>query len=250
MRVFTKIKEWQEFRSSLTDSLGFVPTMGALHEGHLSLVKKSLNENKNTLVSIFVNPTQFNDPKDFEKYPKTLDQDLALLRNLGCQFVLLPENNELYPDEYRYQIEEKELSQVLCGPFRPGHFKGMLTVVMKLLQIAQSTRAYFGEKDFQQYLLIKGMAESFFLKTEIISGETVREDDGLAMSSRNVRLSPGNREKAKKLSSLLMSGKSIQEIKDLLRKDGFEVDYVEEMFDRRIAAAKIGEVRLIDNVKI
>src|ERR1700677_3344315 len=168
--VFESIRDWQKLRGSSNfgfRTLGFVPTMGALHEGHLSLVRRSKAENDRTLVSIFINPTQFDDANDFKNYPKTLPEDLKILEEAGVDYVLLPNEKEIYQDKYRFQVSESEVSQTLCGRFRPGHFQGVLTVVLKLLNIADSHRAYFGEKDFQQYLLIKEMADAFFLKPQI-----------------------------------------------------------------------------------
>lgn len=251
-RVFRSIEEWIRFRASpeMRDlSLGFVPTMGALHPGHASLVERSRRENDRTAVSIFVNPTQFNDPKDLEKYPRTYEADLALLEKNGADYLLYPQHEELYRDGYRYRVQENELSRVLCGAHRPGHFDGVLTVVMKLLQIADADRAYFGEKDYQQLLLVKQMAESFFLKTKIVGCPIAREADGLAMSSRNVRLTPEEREKAAAFPKLLSSGFSLERIRSELERVGFEVDYVEERMGRRFGAVRIGQVRLIDNVE-
>src|SRR5262249_29466052 len=161
-----------------------VPTMGALHEGHLSLVKRSRVENDRTLVSIFVNPTQFDDPADFDAYPRTVKRDLALLEAAGVDFVLLPGAGDMYVDGFRYRVSEPEVSTILEGEHRPGHFGGMLTVVLKLLNIAAAERAYFGEKDWQQLSLVRGMADAFFLPTAIVACPTVRESTGLALSSR------------------------------------------------------------------
>ncbi|MCM2279697.1 MAG: pantoate--beta-alanine ligase [Oligoflexia bacterium] len=253
IRVFKSIPEWIGFRNSATlegKRLGFVPTMGALHAGHAALVERSHSENEATLVSIFVNPTQFNDPRDLEKYPRTLEADLDLLERAGADCVLYPEYRELYPDGYRYRVQEGELSRLLCGAHRPGHFDGVLTVVLKLLNIARAARAYFGEKDFQQLLLVKEMAEAFFLPTEIVPCKTVRQEDGLALSSRNARLNPGQRAQAAEFARLLGSGLPASEIRSRLEALGFAVDYVEERFGRRFGAVKLGEVRLIDNVEI
>lgn len=251
-QVFRSIREWREFRRTEIRgrSLGFVPTMGALHEGHLSLVERSRRENDLTLASIFVNPTQFNDPRDLEKYPRTFETDLAMLERSRADFLLYPEYQELYPDGYRYKLSENQLSRELCGAHRPGHFDGVLTVVMKLLQIAGATKAYFGEKDFQQYLLIRGMAEAFFLETKIVPCPIIRETDGLAMSSRNMRLNAAERAKAAEFARLLGTSRDAETTRASLTAAGFEVDYVEERFGRRFGAVRIGEVRLIDNVEI
>jgi pantoate--beta-alanine ligase len=255
MKVVKGVRQWQEIRGGLGERrLGFVPTMGALHEGHLSLIARSRSENELTVASIFVNPTQFDDPKDLERYPRTLERDLELLEAAGCDFVLLPEPSELYHDDYRYRVSERELSTSLCGAHRPGHFDGVLTVVLKLLQLARARRAYFGEKDYQQYLLIKGMAEAFFLETEIIGCRTVREEDGLAMSSRNRLLSASDRERARSFPVVLRSGELPPEsVRGELERLGFEVDYIEDrvLFGRRrrFGAVRVGSVRLIDNLE-
>jgi pantoate--beta-alanine ligase len=231
-------------------SIGFVPTMGALHEGHLDLVRRAKSENDVVFVSIFVNPTQFNDPKDLEKYPRTFEKDLALLSEAGTDYLFYPDSKSMYPDEYRYKLTENDFSKKLCGASRAGHFDGVLTVVMKLLQIVSPHNAYFGEKDYQQLKLIEGMAEAFFLDTRIIGCPTVRESDGLAMSSRNVRLSPSEREKAPQLYKIISTAKSDNEARKELEAVGFRVDYVETHENRRFGAVFLGEVRLIDNVQI
>jgi pantoate--beta-alanine ligase len=231
-------------------TLGFVPTMGALHEGHLSLVRRSRAENDLTLVSIFVNPTQFDDPADLAAYPRTLDEDLGMLRAEGTDFVIHPRETDLYPDGYRYRVTESPLSGVLEGAHRPGHFDGVLTVVLKLLQIASADRAYFGEKDWQQLILVRGMAEAFFLPTAIVACATVREADGLALSSRNRRLLPLDRKRAPRFHQALSSAATSDEACRELRAEGFEVDYVEDRDGRRLGAVRLGGVRLIDNVTL
>lgn len=251
-RVFQDVPSWIHKRETLLHgkSLGFIPTMGALHAGHASLVERSKRENDLTLVSIFVNPTQFNDPKDLEKYPRTFEADLKILSEAGADFLLYPQSTDLYPDQYRYRMQENDLAKHLCGAHRPGHFDGVLSIVMKLLNIAQADHAYFGEKDYQQYLLIQGMVEAFFHKTKIIGCPTIREADGLAMSSRNTLLSPDDRKKAPRFPQILQSSQSIDAIQKQLTEEGFVVDYIEERFGRRFGAVKMGSVRLIDNVKI
>lgn len=252
MRVFESVREWREFRRSgevAGRSIGFVPTMGALHEGHLSLLQRARRENELVVLSIFVNPTQFNDPGDLKAYPRTLERDLERAREAGVDAVLCPEFAELYPDAYRYKLSEASLSQLLCGRHRPGHFDGVLTVVMKLFMLVRADRAYFGEKDYQQYLLVKGMAEAFFLETGVVPCQTVRESDGLAMSSRNTLLSPEARGLAKTFPGELSSGKSPDQVAAALLEQGFEVDYIEEREGRRFGAVRIGGVRLIDNVR-
>lgn len=249
-RVFESLKDWFQFRRDRTGSLGFVPTMGALHEGHLELVRRARVENSQTIVSIFVNPTQFDDPNDLKKYPRTFEHDLAMLGAEGVDYVLYPRATEIYADQYRFKITENELSRALCGAHRPGHFDGVLTVVLKLLQITDADRAYFGEKDFQQYTLVRQMAEAFFLKTQIVGCPTVREEDGLAMSSRNTRLSDSQRQLAADFPKILSEARGVDEARAQLEARGFEVDYVEQMMGRRFGAVRLGEVRLIDNIKV
>jgi pantoate--beta-alanine ligase len=251
VKVINTISEWKELRNGKLESdvIGFVPTMGALHEGHLSLMRQSLVDNDATVVSSFVNPTQFNDKKDFKNYPDTFDEDLAKLNDLKIDYLFYPEYEEIYHDNYRYSVTENELSKILCGAYREGHFEGVLSVVMKLLNIIKPHKAYFGEKDYQQYLLIKGMAEAFFMDVEIISCPIVREKDGLALSSRNVRLTEDERKKAALFPDLLKKSPTAGEAVDKLIEEGFKVDYIEDYKDRRFGAVHLGNVRLIDNVK-
>lgn len=250
MMILNSILELKQYQKSLKGDLGFVPTMGALHIGHGKLIETSASENPNTLVSIFVNPTQFNDPNDLKKYPRTLEKDLELASQYGAQAVWLPTEAELYADQYRYRVSENSLSQKLCGAHRPGHFDGVLSVVMKLLNLTKPTRAYFGEKDYQQLLLIQDMVKVFFLDFEIKAVPTVRETDGLAFSSRNVRLNPEQRAKAPRIYQIISEAATALQANQLLTAEGFRVDYVEDLFGRRFVAAFLGEVRLIDNVKI
>jgi len=251
--VFTSVSEWRtervaQIRAGVT--LGFVPTMGALHEGHLSLVRRSRAENDRTLVSIFVNPTQFDDAADLARYPRTLDDDLRLLRDEGAEYVLVPDQDALYTDGFRYRVTERELSTVLEGAHRRGHFDGVLTVVLKLLQIAAADRAYFGEKDWQQLTLVRGMAEAFFLPTTIVGCPTIREDDGLALSSRNRRLAPSDRKTAALFHRALCASPSSERAACTLRSEGFVVDYIEDRDGRRLGAVRLGSIRLIDNVAL
>jgi len=246
-------KNWRKQRKTLKGTLGFVPTMGNLHEGHLDLVQRALAENDFVLVSIFVNPTQFNQAADYEAYARTFAEDCVKLDDLdgaqGRVYVLNPEEKDIYPDGYALKITETEDAAVLEGQFRAGHFTGMLTVVMKLLNIAQATRAYFGEKDFQQLRLVQKMTEAFFLPVEIIPCPTRREDSGLAMSSRNSRLSAEEKTQAAQLYALLSDfSLTDAEVVKRLEKAGFKPEYVETKWGRRLAAAWLGDVRLIDNI--
>lgn len=251
MQVLKKIAEWQKCRKALgSSSLGFVPTMGALHGGHLSLVQKSLSENDSTIVSIFVNPTQFNDVLDLNTYPRVVEQDLALLQKEGVDYVFVPSVDEIYPEDDHFRMTESKISHGLCGTSRPGHFDGVLTVVLKFLNIVAPTRAYFGEKDFQQFLLIKSMVEYFFLPIEIVPVPTAREKDGLAMSSRNLLLKDQQRKLAGQFSWILHNAVTVKEAKEQMLAAGMTPDYLEERYGRRFASVKIGDVRLIDNVQI
>ncbi len=250
MEIFKDIKKFKNRRKEIKKTVGFVPTMGALHEGHLSLIKKSRSENEITIVSIFVNPTQFNDKNDLKKYPRPLKKDIKLLSDENVDILITPSYEGIYPDGYRYKLTETDFSKKLCGKFRPGHFDGVLTVVMKLFNIVKPDRAYFGEKDYQQYVLIKGMAKAFFLDIEIVGCTTVREPDGLAKSSRNLLLNPEKRKKASLIYETMTKNISDKSVKKILNKNGFKVEYVETINDRRFVAAKLGNVRLIDNIKM
>ncbi len=250
MKTINSAIEWQlTLKNFGPRSIGFVPTMGALHAGHAALLERCRAENDISVLSIFVNPTQFDNKEDLQKYPVTYAEDCKIAEQAGVDYIFLPNYKELYPDNYRYRVSENSFSQTLCGAHRPGHFDGVLTVVMKLLNIIDADRAYFGEKDYQQLNLVQGMVEAFFMKVEIVPCATRRENDGLAMSSRNRRLSPIDRERSVLFAQLLKSSESPPAIRDELNKAGFEVDYIEDIGGRRFGAVKIGGVRLIDNVE-
>ncbi len=249
-RVWNTLASWLEHRRALDGrSIGFVPTMGALHRGHASLVERCRRENEIVVVSIFVNPSQFNDPNDLARYPRTLDRDVALLEGLGADEIIAPTVAEMYPDGYRLRIESCG-NEIMEAAFRPGFLSGVMTVVLKLLNIVRADRAYFGEKDFQQLRTIQEMVRDFFIPTEIIPCPTVREPSGLAESSRNALLSPCSREKAASLFRVLTSAADVSEARATLEAGGFQVDYVEERWGRRFAAAFLDGVRLIDNVPV
>ncbi len=255
--------------------IGFVPTMGALHPGHLQLVRRSRAENLSTLCSIFINPTQFNDPQDFKKYPVTTESDIQMLEHEGCDILFMPSVDNIYPDGLAegklYQLGE--LEKILEGKFRPGHFQGVCQVVDVLLSIVSPNRLYLGQKDYQQCMVIAKMLELTEKKPELVICETVREPDGLAMSSRNRRLSPSERSKAVTIFAALVYakghlvsgplGKIKEQALNMLQSEGFRPDYFEfahartlEIFDHwngqdpvvAVAAAFLGEVRLIDNM--
>ncbi|MDR7131563.1 pantoate--beta-alanine ligase [Algoriphagus sp. 4150] len=258
-------------------SIALVPTMGALHEGHLDLVRKAKLEADIVVVSIFVNPTQFNNQEDFNNYPSTIDEDLAKLRNENVDFVFIPDTETIYPEKPKLSINFGELETVLEGAFRPGHFNGVGIVVSKLFNIIKPTKAFFGQKDLQQTGIIKRLVKDLSLNIELTIVPTRREDDGLAMSSRNLRLSPAERDQALILiSSLtkakqeLLAGKQWFEVQnqitrdfretplatleyfELIHPDSFMV-YTDFDFNQKSSicvAAYLGKIRLIDNLPI
>lgn len=247
MRIFKNLNEWINFRANLSSSIGFVATMGNLHTGHASLFTASNKENEHTVASLFINPTQFNNPNDFKHYPRTLEADIELMTESGVDFCLMPEDKEIYADEYTYQIKEQQLCQLMEGVYRPGHFDGVLTVLMKLFNIIKPKRAYFGEKDYQQYLLIKNMVKAFFMNVQVIACPTVRETSGLAFSSRNNRLSKEQKVVADTFAHIFHQAESCAEITKQLQDIGITVEYIEAYQGRKYASVLIGDVRLIDN---
>lgn len=200
MQAVETIAEMKLLRRNLPGPVGFVPTMGYLHEGHLSLVKRAREENTSVVVSIFVNPTQFAQGEDFEDYPRDTQRDLTMLEEAGTDAVLLPSVTEMYPDSFSSSVEVENLTERLEGAYRPIHFKGVTTVCTKLFNIVEPYRAYFGQKDAQQALVIRKMATDLNMNLEIVVCTTVREPDGLAMSSRNTYLNPEERHQAVALS--------------------------------------------------
>jgi pantoate--beta-alanine ligase len=256
-------------------SIGFVPTMGALHEGHIALVKRSVVENDLSVVSIFVNPAQFNNPNDLLKYPRTLEADYALLQSAGTDVVFVPSEKEIYPEPDIRRFDFGNLETVMEGQFRPGHFNGMAQVVSRLFEIVKPDRGYFGEKDFQQLAIINALVKQLNLPVEIVPCSIVREPDGLAMSSRNRLLTPDQRKKAVAISQALFESKrnkdwfSISEtqsevINQINSIPGLRVEYFDIVDSETLQsvrnwedskqitgciAAYAGEVRLIDNVK-
>ncbi len=251
LQVIDSLERFKHYRMSLGEhSLGFVPTMGALHEGHASLLRRSVDENNTTVLSVFVNPTQFDQSNDLNQYPRTFAADRQLAEDLGVDVLLYPQAEEIYPDQYTYKVTESALSRRLCGAHRRGHFDGVLTVVMKLLNLTRPRRAYFGEKDFQQLALVRGMVAAFFMDVEIVGCPTVRETDGLAASSRNGNLNAEDRRRASSFPELLRSPIPVDQIARTLAEQGFGIDYIEEIEDRRFGAVHLGQVRLIDNVPL
>ncbi len=251
MNILSNTSEcWAFQQSTIGKKIGFVPTMGNLHAGHASLIERSKQENDIAVVSIYVNPTQFNQQSDFQHYPRTLEQDKALLESLKVDYLLLPDEQTMYPDNYQVQLLETEISRELEGEYRPGHLGGMLTVVLKLLNLVRPTHAYFGEKDYQQLLLVKKMVQALLLPIQIIGCETLRAEDGLALSSRNSRLTDAQRKQATIFPELLRQNISVKLITENLIRQGFKVDYISEKWGRRLGAVWLGEIRLIDNVPV
>ncbi|MBV53023.1 MAG: pantoate--beta-alanine ligase [Coxiellaceae bacterium] len=244
------LRQYRESCLAKGSSIGLVMTMGNLHKGHASLVQRSLVENSVTIVSIFVNPTQFNQASDYESYPRTVEDDICLLRSLNVSAVFMPEESAIYPDNAHYCVDESALSHLMEGQHRPGHFKGVLTIVMKVLLLSCATRAYFSEKDYQQLQLVQGMVEAFFLETQIIACPFLRDEKGLALSSRNARLTEQELELAHKFVARFHSMSSSISVKKDLEEMGVKVDYVTDWHGRRFIAVRIGSVRLIDNIAI
>jgi pantoate--beta-alanine ligase len=244
-----------ELRDSLEplrgESIGLVPTMGALHDGHLSLLRAARAENATVVMSLFVNPAQFAERDDLERYPRDEARDLELARKAGVDLVFAPRQDEMYPPGFQTWVDVTELGSILEGKFRPGHFRGVATVVLKLFTIVRPTRAYFGQKDAQQVEVIRTLIRDLALEVELRVLPTVRDPDGLAISSRNALLSPDERTRALALSRALATRDRDAALAELARSNGLDVDYVEVAdFDPPIlaGAVRVGSARLIDNV--
>jgi len=274
MKVAATIGDMKRLRLELAEPVGFVPTMGYLHEGHLSLVRHARTENPSVVVSIFVNPTQFGPQEDFERYPRDLESDLALLEKEGADVVFMPPVVEMYPPQFNSWVEVGGVTERLEGATRPGHFQGVTTVVAKLFNIVQPTRAYFGQKDAQQAIVIRKMVADLDMNLEIVTLPTVREPDGLAMSSRNTYLNPEERQAATVLYQALTLAQRLyaggerdaeklrQQMLSLIKQQPLaNVDYVSIADSTTLTeldkvsppalvsiAVKIGKTRLIDNV--
>ena len=234
-------------------SIGLVPTMGALHAGHLSLVEAARAENDTVVMSLFVNPAQFGDTSDLARYPRDTERDLALAEQGGVDFVFAPSEGEMYPPGFQTWVEVTEIGSILEGEFRPGHFRGVATVVLKLFEIVRPTRAYFGQKDAQQAAVIRRMIRDLALEIELRVLPTVRDTDGLALSSRNELLSPDEREAALALPRALATRERDAALAVLHAVHDLDVDYVEIAdFEPTVLAAaiRVGRVRLIDNVPL
>ncbi|MDX5417841.1 MAG: pantoate--beta-alanine ligase [Hymenobacteraceae bacterium] len=256
--------------------IGFVPTMGALHEGHLQLLRASARENDITVCSIFVNPTQFNNPEDYKLYPRTSEQDIALLQSVNCDYLFLPEAQEVYSQQTLLQFSFGALEAVMEGEHRPGHFNGVATIVSKLFHYVNPSRAYFGQKDLQQVAIVRQLVQALSFDLELVCYPTVREEDGLAMSSRNKRLNEEQRQiathlyKALQMAASMLSEKPVQSIKQeigsyLQSINQVELEYFEIADPSTLQplhevqgageaalciAAHVGPVRLIDNLLV
>jgi len=276
LTIVKTISEIRALRQKLKGSVGFVPTMGFLHEGHLALVKRAKADNSIVMVSIYVNPAQFGPREDLGAYPRDLNRDLELLRKEGTDIVFVPSDDEMYPREFSSWVDVEKVTERLEGASRPGHFRGVATVVAKLFNIVQPTRAYFGQKDAQQVVVINRMVADLNMNLEVVIVPTVRESDGLAMSSRNVYLSPKERQAATILfKALTLAGKvreggerDAREIRRqmtaLIQKEPLaQIDYVSitdaetleelDLIDRPAVvflAVRIGKTRLIDNLPL
>ncbi len=276
MDIFSQIGPLRAFldqKKSVVKSVGFVPTMGALHEGHLALIKESRKENTITVCSIYVNPTQFNNPDDLAKYPRTIERDIDMLKLVGCDVLFHPSNDEIYPENSIIAFDFGSLEQIMEGKFRPGHFSGVAKVVSKLFNIVQPHIAYFGQKDFQQFKIVENLVQELKFNVQLRCVPIQREKDGLAMSSRNRRLSDEQRQNAlvfyqslQLAKKLLEQGLSLSLIKEEVKKyceskPGVSLEYLElaeatnfvqtESVKTNailLIAGHVGEVRLIDNL--
>ncbi|WP_303922918.1 pantoate--beta-alanine ligase [Draconibacterium sediminis] len=276
MKLVSTVQELQSEIQHLAQgrTVGFVPTMGALHQGHISLVKQAVSENPVVVVSIFVNPTQFNDPADLERYPRTLENDMKLLEPTGCSIVFAPNAKEVYPEPDKRKFNFGKLEEVMEGKHRPGHFNGVAQVVSRLFDMVKPTKSYFGLKDFQQLAIVKNMVKQLQLPVEIVPCAIIREESGLAMSSRNELLTEEQRKNAAVISETLFKAKelkgqkSVQEITDwvteTINKNPFlDVEYFEIVDDEQLQPVKncdekstkvgcvavfCGKIRLIDNI--
>jgi pantoate--beta-alanine ligase len=276
LEVLRSIADFRRARGAVSGSLGFVPTMGYLHEGHLSLVRAAREANDHVAASIFVNPTQFGPNEDLARYPRDEERDLGLLRDAGVGLVFMPEAAEMYPEGAATTVDPGPVAEVLEGKFRPGHFRGVATVVLKLFEVVRPTRAYFGRKDAQQLVVIRRMVRDLNLCVEIVPMPTVREPDGLAMSSRNVYLSPSERQQALCLHRSLTLAQEMwtrgvrdadayrSRMREVIEAEpAASIDYVSVANPETLAeleriqgpalvslAVRIGKTRLIDNVTL
>ena len=273
--IIKSVSEMIKVSRSIKTSIGFVPTMGYLHEGHLSLVKKAKQETETVVVSIYVNPSQFAPNEDLDKYPRSFERDIQLLAELDVDYVFFPDNQEMYPEGYKTWITVEKISKILCGKFRSTHFRGVATIVAKLMNIVNADFMFMGEKDYQQIVVLEQMIKDLNFKTRIVRCLLIREKDGIAMSSRNKYLSSQQRNDALCLyQSLLKAQKKykegltesadiIKKMKELIESCNGVVDYIDVIDPnslkaisslhkgcRILVAVKIGKTRLIDNIEI
>ena len=277
MEVITKINEMRIRVLSVKDSkksIGFVPTMGALHDGHISLMRSARKENDELIVSIYLNPTQFDNNEDFDKYPRQLDKDIEIIRKENADVVFAPSNEEIYPNGFCTNVRQNRLTEALCGRVRLGHFNGVTTIVTKLFNIIKPDRAYFGQKDYQQSAVIKRLVADLNMNIDIKVCPTVREEDGLALSSRNKRLNREERQSALCLYDSLLKARAvfdsnirdtkniIKEMTSVIKKTKHtKIDYISIVNERTLeelslidgkalaaVAVWIGNTRLIDNI--
>lgn len=233
-RTIAEVRPVIERLTGDAGTLGLVPTMGSLHEGHISLIKRSFEENAQTAVSIFVNPTQFNDNKDFESYPRNLTADLGILEELGVDLVFAPGEHDIYPEPDNRVFDFAGLDRVMEGKFRPGHFNGVAQVVSKLFSILHPDEAYFGEKDFQQLAIIRGMVSRLKIPVRITGCPIIREPDGLAMSSRNQLLTPEQRKSAVRIHQALVRAREMAETSSVEALIGETTEFIEEDSNLRV----------------
>lgn len=282
MKICRNIEDFRRARAQLDGTVGYVATMGALHEGHLSLMREALDRADHLCVSIFVNPTQFEPGSDYESYPRELESDAEKCRQVGCDLIFAPDPEEMYPDGHATTVQVEGMDDVLCGPQRPGHFDGVTTIVSKLLNIVEPDVAVFGRKDYQQLAILRRMVRDLNIPVEIVGGATVREDDGLAVSSRNRYLDDDERTRATCLSEGLAAAWQIWDdgerdadalvdaAREVVQKaaDPEAIDYIEavhpdtlERLDGRESstvedgvvvamAVHVGDARLIDNLRL
>ena len=277
MQIIDSIKAMQEIGNNWDAGkrIGFVPTMGYFHQGHLSLVAEANKQSEITVVSIFVNPSQFGPSEDFDSYPRDMQRDLELLCNYKVDYVFSPSSEQMYPQDYRTWVEVEGISSILCGASRPGHFRGVATVILKLINILKPNLMFMGEKDFQQVTVLKKMLKDLNCITQIVPCHIIREDDGLAMSSRNIYLNPEQRKQALCLFKAIQQAQTQykqgiretiflqKEAADLVKKFGGIVDYISfvepntlqevaiaDDNTRIMLAVFIGKTRLIDNAPL
>lgn len=277
MQIYKTIAETREALAgkALQKKIGFVPTMGALHKGHLSLVERCHSESDLTVVSIYVNPTQFGPQEDLNHYPRNLEKDIDLLRNYHVDIVFTPDDVQMYPEGYCTWVQVEGLSDILCGASRPGHFRGVATIVLKLMHIVNPKLMFMGMKDYQQIIVLEKMIEDLNLETKIVRCPIVREPDGLAMSSRNSYLTPDERQRATCLIKALKNAQKmvneghldssilISEAENIIKQSDGRIDYIKivdgstlqelpevRSSSRMMLAVYIGNTRLIDNIEL